>query len=129
MSDVRLDDGEQVTVLCNNLNVTGHDLLLDSSARRVPDGRRHRRALVHDLNDSLTVNFGGDYPGGLRLNGVTELRPLGKLVVRGGASYESKGVTLEGEQVTMTIDVDEQFSKLQSQITALAARLAALEQG
>ena len=49
--------------------------------------------------------------------------------MRGGVSYESKGVTLEGEQVTMTIDVDEQFSKLQSQITALAARLAALEQG
>ena len=128
MSDIRLDDGEQVTVLCNNLNVTGHDLLLDSAARRKPNGPRFRRALVHDLNDSLTINFGGDYPGGLRLNGVAEVRPLGKLVIRGGISYESQGVTAEGTQVTMTVDVDDELSKMQGQIRDLVAKVTALEQ-
>jgi hypothetical protein len=138
LSDVILDDGEQVTVLCNNLNVQGHDLLLDSPARRTPTGPRFRRAMVHDANDSLTINFASDYPGGLALNGVTEVRPLRTankirpvnptLVVRGGISYEAQGVTLEGKASTITVDVDVEMSKLKSQVAALVAKVTALEQ-
>jgi hypothetical protein len=137
VSDVVLDDGEQVTVLCNNLNVQGHDLLLDSPARRKPNGPQFRRALVHDQNDGLTVNFGGDYPGGVSVNEVAELRPLRQpgllpslvptLVVRGGISYEAQGVMLDGSDTTITVLLDEVLSKLNAQIADLGARVAALE--
>jgi hypothetical protein len=47
------------------------DIILDSPARRGPDGGPFRRALVHDQSDGLTVNFNGDYPGGVRINNVS----------------------------------------------------------
>jgi len=42
------------------------DLMLDSAARR-SGGGPHRRALVHDFGDGLTINFKGDYPGGVTI--------------------------------------------------------------
>lgn len=137
MSDIVLDDSEQVTVFCTNLNVQGHDLLLDSPARRKPNGPPFRRALVHDQNDGLTVNFNSDYPGGVTLNGVTEIRPqrptgvvvrgLPNLVVRGGITYEVQGVRVTGGPAIVTVSVEEELNKLQSQIADLVARVAALE--
>jgi hypothetical protein len=60
-SDVKLE-GEQV-------RVEAWDLVLDSADRRKsPEG--DRRALVHDKGDGLTLNWGHDYPGGVRLQGV-----------------------------------------------------------
>jgi len=47
------------------------DIILDSPARRGRGGGRFRRALVHDQSDGLTVNFNGDYPGGVRINNVS----------------------------------------------------------
>jgi len=73
-TDIRLDDdsSEQwVTVAARVLNVAGSDLLLDSPERRSGAGSRFRRALVHDSNDGLTINFGDDYPGGVRINDAT----------------------------------------------------------
>ena len=70
-TDIRLDDdaSEQwVTVDARVLNIAGSDLLLDSPERRNGGSSRFRRALVHDWNDSLTINFGDDYPGGVRIN-------------------------------------------------------------
>ena len=68
MSDIVFDTSEQVTVLCDNLKVQGHDLLLDSPARRKHAGG-FRRAVVHDQSDGLTLNFNKDYPGGVTING------------------------------------------------------------
>ena len=137
MSDIVLDDQEQVTVLCNNLNVQGHDLRLDSPARRRADGPAFRRALVHDQSDGLTVNFNFDYPGGVTLNGVTEIRPqrqggvlaafVPSLIVRGGITYEVQGLTAEGADTRITVSVEDELSKLKSQIADLVARVAALE--
>jgi hypothetical protein len=138
VSDIILDDSEQVTVLCTNLNVQGHDLLLDSSARRKSNAPPFRRAMVHDQNDGLTINFNSDYPGGVTLNGVTEVRPqrqagvLGalvapNLVIRGGITYEVQGVDLGGGATTVTVSVEEELSKLRTQLADLAAKLAALE--
>jgi len=137
VSDIVFDASEQVTVLCNNLNVQGHDFLLDSAQRRKANGPLFRRALVHDQNDGLTLNFAGDYPGGLTLNGVAELRPmrqpgdlpqfLPNLVVRGGLSYEVQGVTADGQDTTITVSVENELNKLQDLISKLTAKVAALE--
>lgn len=128
MGDVILDEGDQVTIRCSNVNVQGHDLLLDYPGRRKANGPRFRRALVHDSTDGLSLNFEGDYPGGLRLNGVTELLPLQRdLVVRGGISYEAQGIDLAGHPTAVTVVVDQELSALHAQIAKLTARVEALE--
>ncbi len=47
----------------------GTELVMDTAARRgsAPDGGT-RRALVHDANDTLTINYAGDYTNGVALN-------------------------------------------------------------
>ena len=72
-ADIRLDDprSEWVTVQGSALNVNGSDVILDSPARRTAHGGKFRRALVHDERDGLTVNFDGDYPGGVLVNDAT----------------------------------------------------------
>ncbi len=81
MSDILLDNTEQIAILCDNLKVQGHDFLLDSPARRT-NHLGFRRALVHDGNDGLTFNFGNDYPGGVTITGVRELDVTGNLQFR-----------------------------------------------
>jgi hypothetical protein len=48
------------------------------------------------------------------------------LVVRGGLSYEVKGVTVEGTS-TITVVVEDELNKLQAKISELSARVANLE--
>ena len=69
MADVQLDIGgdDWVTVSGAAVHVTAADLMLDNGDRR-GGHPGHRRALVHDEGDALTLNFNGDYTGGLRLN-------------------------------------------------------------
>ncbi len=78
------------------LNIQGPDVLLDSPARRKPGGPRLRRALVHNQNDGLTVNFSGDYPDGVTIHGalkVAEIIPQQQpLAVRGRISYVTPAV-------------------------------------
>lgn len=148
-SDIVFNDGgEVVTVLCDNLTVQGHDLVLDSSKRRSDDGHGHRRAIVHDQNDGLTINFGGDYPGGVTIVGVSQIIPRGvggDLVVRGGISYEvltwgsgdfEPGVIEHGRVVKhptgslfqkVTVSLSEVIHSLQTKVSSLEARVAALE--
>ena len=73
MSDIVFGTFDQIEVTCSNLNVHGSDLTLDSPARR-KGGPRLRRALVHDQSDGLTINFNGDYPGGVSVSGQLALR-------------------------------------------------------
>jgi hypothetical protein len=144
MSDIILDENsEQVTVFCNNLNVQGHDLLLDSAARRKPNGPTFRRALVHDENDGLTMNFNDDYPGGVTLNGVTSItphseprgtgnaqifRPDPTLVVNGDISYHVPSEVLVGTDPSLQpVLLSAEMSKIQAQLLALANRIKALE--
>jgi hypothetical protein len=69
-TDVRLDqgDGSFLELDARVVKAVGSDFMLDSPDRR-KGGGPFRRALVHDLNDGLTVNFAGDYPGELTING------------------------------------------------------------
>jgi len=47
----------------------GTDIILDNKARRGGKGGSARRALVHDFGDKLTINYEGDYKGGVKING------------------------------------------------------------
>jgi hypothetical protein len=123
VSDIVFGTFDQIEVLCSNLNVHGTDLALDSPARRKPNGPRLRRALVHDESDGLTINFSGDYPGGVTVAGA--------LVVQGGISFETQelGHTAQipppgqgSDQVLIRKQVD-----LQQVLADLRARVERLE--
>ena len=81
-ADVTLNtDRGEVSVECQNLLVRGHDLLLDAPARRRPGAAGFRRAFVHDQDDGLTINFSGDYPGGVTVHGgfaLAAIKPLSR---------------------------------------------------
>jgi hypothetical protein len=46
---------------------TASDVMIDNPARR-KNTEPFRRAFVHDFEDGLTINFDGDYPGGVTIN-------------------------------------------------------------
>lgn len=69
-TDIKLDegDGNWLVIEGTVLKTTASDLMLDSPGRRRQTGG-FRRALVHDSRDGLTVNYNGDYPGGVTVGG------------------------------------------------------------
>jgi hypothetical protein len=68
-SDIKLmDDGDGwVKVEAGDLNVDG------GTARRKGNTTQYKRALVHDFDDGLTVNWGNDYSGGVTINGLKKI--------------------------------------------------------
>jgi hypothetical protein len=54
--------------------VTATDLQLDNTTRRGTRSSGSRRAMVHETDDSLSLNYAGDYTKGIRLNGQTLLQ-------------------------------------------------------
>ena len=50
-----------------NVIFRGADFLLDNENRRNGEGGDNRRALVHDTNDQLTINYNNDYKGGVKI--------------------------------------------------------------
>jgi hypothetical protein len=75
MTDILLDDsdGTYVTIDARVVKVGASDFLLDSPQRHRTDRPGLRRALVHDQQDGLTINFNRDYPGGVTINDVVAL--------------------------------------------------------
>lgn len=72
-SDIKLEDdgdAEWVVIEGTVLKCTAADLMMDSPARRRAGGGPRRRALVHDHRDGLTINYNGDYPGGVNILGA-----------------------------------------------------------
>ena len=64
----------------NQVRVEACDLVVDAAERRKAASGQ-RRALVHDFNDGLTVNWADDYPGGVTINGahtITGVRSIHK---------------------------------------------------
>src|SRR6266446_1921162 len=107
-TDVKLDQGSDGSFLVLEgrvVKVIGSDFMLDSPARHT-GSTPFRRALVHTSGDGLAMNFGGDYPGGVTIDGIAELIPqrppslppgfVANLVIRGGITYETQGVTAGG---------------------------------
>ncbi len=82
-SDIKLENNK-VTIEGFRLKHMGGDFELDYSPRRIEHSRSTRRALVHDYNDGLTINWLEDYPGGVTINGevkCTDILESRRLVV------------------------------------------------
>lgn len=150
-TDVKLDQGDGSFLVLEGrvVQAAASDFMLDSPERRIGSkgSKPFRRALVHDQGDGLTINFANDYQGGVTLNAVREisprqipkdkfslrLDPTPILVVRGGIEFEQHSESLRsvggdggGLKVT-TLSLIGELTKLQDQISALQAKVAALE--
>jgi hypothetical protein len=66
------DDGTYLVLDARVVKVEASDLMLDS-AERHKGGGPFRRTLVHDQKDGLTINFAGDYPGGVTVAGPVHI--------------------------------------------------------
>jgi hypothetical protein len=122
-TDIKLDaeGGSWVVVEADVLKTTAADLMLDSPQRRQPGGAPLRRALVHDTNDGLTINFNGDYRGGVTV--VGSLVVSGSLAVSGDVRTGS--IPSIGDAIAALQDV---IAGLQTTAGISGSRLDALEQ-
>ena len=121
MSDIVFDNTEQITVLCNDIKIQGSDFLLDSPGRRSRHGGNLRRALVHDQADGLTINFNGDYPGGVTILGVKLLD------VHGDIRLTIKRMEMVRlHPVIETINLTDFINSTREEISSLKAQVAAL---
>lgn len=66
-SDIKLED-DKVILEAKYAELRTWDLMLDSPDRRI-NKTGQRRALVHDPDDGLTINYNRDYPGGVKIKG------------------------------------------------------------
>jgi len=102
-TDIKLDQhgGSWLILEGSVLKTTASDLMLDAPGRRRGGPSPHRRALVHDVQDGLTINFAGDYPGGVTVTG--NLAVTGDLKLAGtalGATLASLQAALASVQQT-----------------------------
>jgi hypothetical protein len=69
-----MSDQSDVKLLPGQVIVDAWDLCLDSPDRRKEKANPYRRAFVHDFEDGLTVNWDNDYPDGVKINHLKEIR-------------------------------------------------------
>jgi hypothetical protein len=114
-TDIKLDQqgGDWLVLEGSVLKTTASDLILDAPGRRGGGPSPHRRALVHDFGDGLTINFAGDYPGGVTVTG--NLAVTGDLKLAGLAV----GATVASLQSAL--------ASIQAASGAMGARLDTLE--
>ena len=124
-TDIKLDQqgGNWLVAESQILKSTATDLMLDAPGRRRGGASPYRRALVHDFNDGLTLNYAGDYPGGVAITGNTSI--TGSASIAGDASVAG-GLTVAGDLI---VDGDkiETNRYLQGQLNYAEVRIAALE--
>jgi hypothetical protein len=69
------DNGDHLVIDANVIEGRAADFELNSPERHTGDDP-HRRALVHDQRDGLTINYNGDYPAGVSVVAANiNLRP------------------------------------------------------
>lgn len=64
------DNADSIVLMGRVIKSSASDLILDAPSRRGTGGGRLRRALVHNQRDGLTINYNGDYPGGVKIVGA-----------------------------------------------------------
>jgi hypothetical protein len=111
-TDIKLDQqgGDWLVLEGSVLKTTATDLMLDSPGRRRGGASPHRRALVHDFQDGLTLNYASDYPGGVTVAGnlaVTgDLKLAGMTVGATLASLQSALASIQGATSVMEDRLD-----------------------
>lgn len=75
MADIKITSNDEVVVEAFTLKTIGADFIMDFAPRR-SNATPLRRAMVHDFQDGLTLNWANDYPGGITLNGVVKTGEL-----------------------------------------------------
>jgi hypothetical protein len=98
------------------------DFCVDSPDRHKDHNIPQRRALVHDFNDGLTINWAGDYPGGVTIDGFV-VKVLGVLEV-GGLVFPEK----QTGGATKPANIADVIFSMQQEIATLKQELAALKQ-
>ena len=121
-TDIKLDQngGNWLVAEAAVFKTTASDLVLDAPGRRAGGGP-HRRALVHDQADGLTLNFNGDYPGGITAAGA--MRVTGKLSAGAGLEVTG-GLVVDGHPVTRS--TEGQLEQAEQRIAALERTVEAL---
>ena len=132
------DTSPDAVVVQGNLKVESSDMLLDAASRRQANGGL-RRALVHDQGDGLTINYNGDYPGGVKIVGLSEIMPAksagsaehlvqsGTLLVHGDISVEwTERDIRTGAPRHVNLSLVAAIHELQQQVAELKARLDAI---
>ena len=104
------DYPDGVTIEGFRLTCKQADIVLDFASRR-RNNTPWRRALVHDFNDGLTLNWANDYPGGVTINGNVSVPGQLQVPNRAGGG---------------TVDVASELLALKNRIVALETRVAAL---
>jgi hypothetical protein len=119
-SDLRLRTGQVV--------VDAWDLCVDSADRRDPHHKKrpaHRRALVHDFHDGLTMNWANDYPGGVTLNRVRAVTThKDGIHLTGNVRMEGTLEIVATSQARGAIDVVAALQKLSAELEKTKQQLA-----
>jgi hypothetical protein len=111
------------------------DFMLDSPERH-KGAKPFRRAMVHDFSDGLTVNFNGDYSGGVTINGsIISLNTLTPDSPGAGdvrlTFFHPDELDQNGNPVVAgfneTVFLGELLTKLRDEISSLKDRVARLE--
>jgi hypothetical protein len=96
-----------VTIEGNVLTAKALDFVLDHPSRRRAAGGPTRRALVHDYNDGLTINWASDYPGGVTINGRVQI---------------GNTLLVSSRALGRMLDVAAELDDLRRRVSALEAR-------
>lgn len=79
-TDVLTLQGDGLTKMHGSALIEGPDLILDNINRK-GNNEGPRRALVHDVNDKLSINYANDYTGGVDIN--SDLSISGNTKIKG----------------------------------------------
>lgn len=136
-TDVKLDQDNGFSIVLDAavVKATATDVVLDSPHRHTGRGTT-RRALVHDFGDGLTVNWSGDYPGGVTING--SVITLNTLTLDSPAAGDVRLTFFHPDELDQdgdprvpgfneTVFLGVLLTTLRDEISSLKARVAQLE--
>lgn len=92
-----------IQLLHGQVKIEAWDLCIDSKDRRKNNTTPFRRALVHDFNDGLTLNWANDYTGGVTIHGLKTINAKPKMLT----SADTVHLTITGNtKIAGNLDID-----------------------